>query len=168
MKYLKIGLVLVFTVLLLLVFACNFPDSRKTFITTTTYKPPPTKTGPFLPTTALQPSERPIEITSVIFAAGQSTPGGPNLDITIKNIGNKTISDITVTLNNVGGHLPIALTLDFGTVESGATLTKRGILIGPLWRVYPGGTYSFIISGTLNGYSFEYPVDAYVGYAPQQ
>ena len=105
-------------------------------------------------------SQQPIEVISVsdTYKTGEPiNPGGPTIEITLKNISAEPIISLAVTLDE---GRPVNYPFDFGVTSAnplspGETANAKRILIG---GGFGGGiSYSVIISGTYqDGSTFNY------------
>jgi hypothetical protein len=105
-------------------------------------------------------SQQPIEVVSVsdTYKAGEMiNPGGPTIEITLKNVSTKPIVSLAVTLDE---GRPVNYPFDFGVTSAnalspGEIVNARKILIGGGFG--SGISYSVIISGTYqDGSTFDF------------
>lgn len=116
-------------------------------------------------TTVSGSTAEPIAIVSVTYAAGQTVnPGGPTIEITLKNVSKEDVSSLDVTLDESSrGRFKFDFGVDMSKpLAPSKTIRARQILIGGGWG--PGIAYSLVIGGTLrSGVTFEFtwkPLDA--------
>ena len=109
-------------------------------------------------TSASESPAEPIAIVSVAYAAGQTVnPGGPAVEITLKNLSKEDVVSLDVTLDESQRG---SFKFDFGVNTSkplspGKTIRARQILIAGGWG--PDIPYSVAVSGTLrSGAAFSF------------
>jgi hypothetical protein len=118
-----------------------------------------TTTQPQL-TTTLPPGQEPVEVVSVTGPIPPINPGGPTIEITLKNISTENVIYLTGSLgiNRSGPSSPFTFSFDLTSanpLKPGKTVSLRQNFIG-------GGfsdtiTYPLTINGTLqNGIVFNY------------
>ena len=112
-------------------------------------------------TTALSQNQQPIEVISVsdTHKSGETVnPGGPNIEITLKNISKAPVVSLSVTLEESVARYPF--NFDYDVTSSNPLLPNKSI--SAVQRLIGGGSgdgtsYSLKISGTFqNGAPFSY------------
>lgn len=142
----KVLVLVGFTLILMAVCACT---------------PSPIKTAP--PTSPLttfpEPPGQPIAVISVLdtYKAGQTVnPGGPSIEITLKNVSTEDAVSLAVALEERGREFNFNFDVSPShSLAPGKTISARQILIAGGWG--PDIPYSVAISGTLRsgaGFSF--------------
>lgn len=110
--------------------------------------------------TPAQTPKQPIEVISVLYTQqpGQTVnPGGPPIEITLKNVSDEPVVSLSVTLDE---GRPVDYPFDFGVTSSnplspGESISSERILIGGGWG--GGIKYSLKISGTMqSGNTFNF------------
>jgi hypothetical protein len=121
-----------------------------------------TSTNPTSATTSTTTATalEPVAAVSVIGPIPPYTPGGPNIEITLKNVSTEPIVSLTAILGIVRAGPSVPFTYSFNVtsaapLQAGKTVSARQILIG-------GGfdsevSYPLSINGTLqSGKAFSY------------
>jgi hypothetical protein len=112
------------------------------------------------PTTTLPPGQEPVEVVSVIGPMLPINPGGPTIEITLKNVSAENIVSLKATLG-IGGTGPGLPPTYFFNISSAAPF-EPGKTVSSKLNIIGGGfsdniNYPLMINGTLqNGTGFAY------------
>jgi hypothetical protein len=125
------------------------------------------------PSTTTSTGNQPVEIVSVLGPIPPFNPGGPNVEITVKNIGTLAISHLVATLDLNLPTPPENYSFDFGlseenTLAPGATASVTRTLINGRFDNDTFYTVSLdvLVPGTGGAITYDYSVQVQIGSPP--
>jgi hypothetical protein len=121
-------------------------------------------TNTAIPTTGI-PSSQPIEVVSVTGPMPPINPGGPTVQITLKNVGQEPVVAVKATLELTRDYEFTFDVTKSQPLSTGASATLKQTLIGG--GISDGVSYPLKISATLqSGATFEYTFPVKIGTPP--
>lgn len=132
------------------------PSSTHIAVTSVAPAPPPSPQS----TATLPPGEEPVEIVSWSFPPGHINPGGPYMELTIKNVWSAPVIYLVLILQGEGntdnptfpGNKVVVNFFKGLPLLPGKTYTQGYYLIGPLAPDFSlDNSYPVTINGTLEG-----------------
>jgi hypothetical protein len=129
----------------------HFTVSKTAMITTTS----PTTVS----TTATTQNQQPIEVVTASGPLQPYNPGGPTVEITLKNISAEPVVSLTAIFTNLG---PRDVNFDFAVsitnpLLPGSSISDSLTLIGPGFNISANVSYPLTIEGKLqSGVTFSY------------
>jgi hypothetical protein len=121
----------------------------------------PSISNPTISSSPALPNQQPIEVVSLIGPLPPVNPGGPNVEITLKNISSEPIVTLIVTLElNKPFNFPLDISLPVPLLPGNTISNEQTLISGSFNNDL---SYPLRIKGTLrNGVAFDYTKQVHV------